>query len=116
MLYINPILALEPTSGNAALGPEKARQREALALEEFEHMFLFTLLQEMRKTIPTDGLFPGGAEREIFDEMMDDALSGEMARSGQLGIAKTIQQHLRAAEMQHIVTNEVNGEARAPVK
>ncbi len=114
MLYVNPLLSIQPTprGESAFIGPS----REKAALEELERFFLFTLLQEMRKTIPADGFFEGSAEREIFDEMMDDALSGVMAQSGQLGISKMIEEQLRIAEAQHTLKQDLVRETGAALK
>ena len=91
MLYVTPLELVGPARGLAQAG---GAARERVALEELEHYFLFMLLQEMRKSIPSDGLLDGGQGRKIFEEMLDDALSKEMARSGQLGVAKQIEQQL----------------------
>jgi Rod binding domain-containing protein len=72
--------------------------REKTALQELEHLFLFTMLREMRKTTQPAKSVDNSSERQTYDEMLDDALSGEMARSGQVGLAKTIEAQLRAAE------------------
>lgn len=89
MLYVNPMEA----NGNmrSTMG-QIANQKESKALEEFERVFLYQMLREMRKTVSSDGgLFERSAQLEFFEETMDDALAGEMAQSGQLGIAKQIQ-------------------------
>jgi Rod binding domain-containing protein len=96
MLYVNP---LESSVGSLTrVDSPGAPGREKLALQELEHTFLFTLLQEMRKTEEPDALLPSGRDREMYDEMLDDALSSEMAKSGQLGLAKQMQQMLEAAQ------------------
>ncbi|MBI4558491.1 MAG: rod-binding protein [Candidatus Hydrogenedentes bacterium] len=97
MLYINP-LAAGPTGLELPQMDETARKQ--IALRELEHYFAFTLLQEMRKTVPRDPLLDGGAAQRIFEEMLDDVFSGEMAESGQLGIAKHMAEQLRMAEIQ----------------
>jgi len=95
MLYVNPLEARG--AGQVFAGQDKAAKEKA-ALQELEHLFLFTMLKEMRKTTETVKSADRSHEREIYDEMLDDALSGEMARSGQVGLAKTIEAQLRAAE------------------
>lgn len=89
MLYVNPL------AGNKALaaadGAKNSPARRAAALQEFEHYFLLTMLKEMRKTAPGTGLLDGGQGTAFFREMLDDALSAEMAKSGQFGIAKSIE-------------------------
>ncbi|MBN2307531.1 MAG: rod-binding protein [Candidatus Hydrogenedentes bacterium] len=97
MLYVNPIATSYASQAGAASG-DAARER--MAVEELEHFFVFTLLQEMRKTIPEDGLLGGGFESELFNQMLDDALSEKIAQSGQLGIADMVQEQLHIAEVQ----------------
>lgn len=95
MLYVNPLTMRE--TGLAATGTDKTA-REKAALQELEHLFLFTMLQEMRKTTTIDKSGENSSENQTYNEMLDDALSGEMARSGQVGLAKTIEAQLRATE------------------
>ena len=95
MLYVNPLEA-RATSQAFAGGNKEAREK--VALQELEHLFLFTMLQEMRKTTQPSKSGDNSSEQQTYNEMLDDALSGEMARSGQVGLAKTIEAQLRAAE------------------
>lgn len=97
MLYVNPLATSRALESGAL--PETPERRE-FALKELEQYFVFTLLQEMRKSIPEDGLFGDGMANEIYNEMLDDALSGEIAESGQFGIAKLIEDQLRIADLQ----------------
>jgi Rod binding domain-containing protein len=89
MLYVNP---LDLQVNRLQSGPEDSQKRR-LALREMEHSFLFTLLQEMRKAM-ADESQPASRETEMYTEMLDDALSSEMARTGQLGLAKQIERQL----------------------
>src|SRR5690606_35225994 len=93
MLYVNPQAS---ASFRTHPGMPNSPAREAQALQEFERLFLFQMLKEMRKTIPDGGLFQGGMKQEYFEEMMDDFLAGEMAASGQLGIARQMAAELHA--------------------
>lgn len=88
MLYVNPV--------NPALGTQadKAAKRQA-ALQEFERLFLYSLLREMRQAVPVSGE-KKGREMQLFEDMLDDAMSGAMARSGQVGIAGQIERQLSA--------------------
>ena len=97
MLYVNPLATTYALQADLALD-ESARER--VALKELEQYFVFTLLQEMRKSIPKNGLFDGGFEARIRDQMMDDALSAAVAESGQLGIARMVEEQLRIADLQ----------------
>jgi flagellar protein FlgJ len=54
--------------------------------KQFEGQFLNMMLQEMRKTVPDDPMLGDDAhEQEIFQGMMDDKVSQDMAKSGHGG-------------------------------
>lgn len=95
MLYVNPqtqsgFKSMELTPG--------AKGRETEALKQYEQLFLFQMLKEMRKTVPDYGFFDSGGQKAYFEEMMDDFLAGEMASSGQLGVANQMAQQLHARD------------------
>jgi len=96
MLYVSPV-AHQPAFRHGS-GAESPEARQA-ALVELEHFFIFQLLKEMRKSVPHEGVLDGGHARPVFDEMLDDALSGAMAQSGQFGIADQIEAQLHAADI-----------------
>lgn len=95
MLYVNPLESGVYRYNDAH---ERAQQREEVALREFERLFLYQLLSEMRKTIPKSGLFPETPQRRVFNEMLDDVMAGEMAASGQFGIAQQIAQQIHSVD------------------
>ncbi len=97
MLYVNPLATSRALESSAL--PETPERRN-LALKELEQYFVFTMLQEMRATVPEDGIFGDGMATEIYNEMLDDALSSEIAESGQFGIARLIEDQLRIADLQ----------------
>lgn len=97
MLYVNPVSSLD--SFRAEGLPDGEARRRA-ALEELDRLFAFTLLQEMRKTVPDEGLLGSSNERKLYEEMLDDAFAGQMARTGQLGLARQVEAQLKAQESQ----------------
>jgi len=99
MLYVNPINYVVPNINLS--GSEDARKK--VAGEEMERLFLYELLKEMRKTIVASKLFPQNSTKEIYYDMLNDAFAGEMAKSGQLGIAKQIIQNTET--MQQKINN-----------
>ena len=103
MLYVQPV-SPEFTRPIDFRGENQAA-REAAALREFEHVFLYTLLGEMRKTIDEGGLFELSGGMAMFEDMMDDAIAQQMAQSGQMGIAKAIEEQLRVQEVQDKLLN-----------
>ena len=88
------MMTIDPVSARLAImsGDDvEPGARRKIALEEMEHLFLNTLMKEMRKSVPEDGLFKKDGAAKLFEEMLDDVFSGEMAMSGQLGIAKAME-------------------------
>lgn len=99
MLYVNPLEWNSPV--RTAEGPNAAA-REKMALRELEHHFLYMLMREMRKTVDIAGQSAKSRDKEVYEEMMDDALSDVMARSGQLGVAKQLEQQLHQVTRQTV--------------
>lgn len=59
--------------------------------KEFESIFLYMMLKEMKKTVPDDGLIEKSQATKIFEDMYFEELSKEMAKgNNSLGIAKMI--------------------------
>lgn len=76
---------------------DEARDRKALV--ELERVFLKELLKEMRATIPeSEGMFKKSTGTKMFEDMMYDVFAGQMAESGQLGIADAIQEQIDLQE------------------
>ena len=111
MLYVNPLDAPRVYE-NGPLTEDPARRR--VALQEMEQYFARLIMREMRSTLPEGGLFPRSAQREHFEEMLDDALSAEMARSGQLGLARMLEEQLRIGEMQKQLKHAPAPQAKTP--
>ncbi len=89
MLYVNP---LEQKPYSRLDSGIQSLTNEPQAFEEFERLFLYQLLQEMRKGVPSDGLFGHSPQQKLFEEMLDDHYAGEMMKSGQLGIARMMEE------------------------
>lgn len=66
------------------------RKRLMEACEEFESLFTHMLLRSMRRSVPKTDLLHGGLGEDIFQDMMDEKVSSVSARTGQLGLAKTL--------------------------
>jgi len=96
MLYIDPLSSpMARMEGSAA--DQLARKRTAF--RELEQYFIKQLLKEMRASVKHEGIFKGGPEQQHFEEMRDDAMSAEMARSGQFGIARMLEEQLKIGEL-----------------
>lgn len=105
MLYVNPLASHVNAPGENISG-NPARQK--MALQEYEHYFLYTMLEEMQKSVPKGGILDSGPEMGYYQDMLNDTLSGEMAKSGQMGIAKMIGNQIRIAEMQKSLLDSLN--------
>lgn len=79
----------------ASAPTDKAHLDLKKATEQFEGYFLHQLLTEMRKTIPKDTLLnDDGNGKQIFQDMMDQTVSENMSKRGDLGMAKMMYDQL----------------------
>lgn len=78
-----------PTS-TAALAHSKAKD----AGQKFEAQFLSTMFQHMFQGLETDGPFGGGAGEEMFRSLMTEAMGKQVAKSGGIGLADTVQREI----------------------
>ena len=63
---------------------------------------LYMLLREMRQTAAVGSAREKTPAMRLYEDLLDDALSGEFARSGQVGIATQIEQQLHPDRAQHL--------------
>lgn len=81
-------LPLAPKGGiklNARTDDQAAQLRKVA--EDFESVFLYQMLKQMRNSIHKEDMFHGGAGEDIFTEMLDEEFSKRMASRGSVGIA-----------------------------
>ncbi len=77
----------------AAPTPDQLRQHQKLAkaAQDFEALFIGTMLKQMRKSVTGDSpLFGGSQESKMYQEMMDDATAQQMSRTGSFGFARLL--------------------------
>lgn len=60
------------------------------ACSEFESLFVYYLLKEMRATIPKSGFISGGRAEEIYTSMLDSQLARELSSKGGIGISSLL--------------------------
>lgn len=72
--------------------PDKIRE----TAEEFEGIFLATLMQTMFANLETDGPFGGGKSEEMYQSMMVEQYGAAVARNGGIGIADAITRQMLA--------------------
>ena len=76
------------TDGEAGKSGEKQQEGLQRLCQDFEAIFLNSLFQEMRRTIPDSGMLGESPGTDVFQEMMDMEVAGAMARRGGLGLAQ----------------------------
>jgi len=65
---------------------------------QFEAMLLNQMLNEMQKTVEKSELLDGGAAEDMYREMLNQALSDEIARRGGLGLVEQLERRIRMRE------------------
>ena len=70
----------------------KARAKDAA--QKFEAQVLSVMLQQMFAGLSTDGPFGGGEGEEMFRSVLTEAMGKEMARTGGIGIADSVQREI----------------------
>lgn len=56
------------------------------AARMFESYFIYTLLKEMRKTVPESGLLPSGPGQGFYELLLDRSLADKIAESQGFGL------------------------------
>jgi Rod binding domain-containing protein len=67
----------------------------AEACQGFEALFINMLLQEMRKTVPDDGLLPTSNAMRTWQQLFDNQLADALASKQEMGLAKMLYQQLQ---------------------
>jgi len=73
-------------------GPKDAELRRVVA--DFESVFLSMLWKSLRDTVPKGGLLGGSLSSEMFQTMLDEKMSVEMAKAGGIGLARMMYRQL----------------------
>lgn len=84
----------------APLTPQQqaALQRLHSAATQLEGVFLDMLFSAMRATVPKESIFgQQSSSEETFQQMLDEQQSQQVAKTGSFGIAKVLEQQLRAS-------------------
>jgi flagellar protein FlgJ len=93
----------------SAIKDHDAKLKRACA--EFESLFMFYLLKEMRATIPKTGFISGGRAEEIYTSLLDTQLARELSLNGGIGLSAILFKRLNAEQKQvedHIQTRKAN--------
>lgn len=96
--YFPPFTGNALHEGSAAKLNRKWAEGDEKKLEEacaeFESIFIYLVMKQMRKTIPKSGLLDGGKGEEIFTGMMDEELSKQMSLRQGLGLREALIEQL----------------------
>ncbi len=82
-------------SGKTQVDREAKLQK---ACQGFEAIFINTILQEMRKSIPDDGLLPTSNATRTWQQLFDNQLAETLASRQEMGVAKMLYQQLQEME------------------
>lgn len=78
--------ALAPARSATAAIPQKIRD----TAQAFETQFIAQMLKPMFEGIDTDGPFGGGQAEATWRGFMIDAMAGQVARAGGIGVAQHV--------------------------
>jgi len=78
------------TIASPAAGRHAKLPSEREAAGKFESLLVSQMLNAMQSTVEKSGLLDGGSAEETYREMLNQALSDELARRGGLGLAEQI--------------------------
>jgi flagellar protein FlgJ len=84
---------LPPPSGLPAGGTSADRLRRAC--QDFESLFIYKLLEQMRATVPQEGYIHSGQE-DVYSAVCDQQVAVALARSGGIGLAELLYRQLAA--------------------
>lgn len=85
-----------------AVSRKQARDGDARALEtvaeQFEALFLQTMLKSMRKATPGDPIFGASQHDSTYQQMFDQQLASELASSPGIGLAEVLTRQLAGGQ------------------
>ncbi len=70
-----------------ATGKNSDAARLKTACQEFEAIFIQSMFKSMRKTIPESGFIEKSAGHDMYRDMMDSEIAGEISRRQSMGLA-----------------------------
>ncbi|HOJ52679.1 MAG TPA: rod-binding protein [Syntrophales bacterium] len=93
-------------SGSESRAAEDKKLKKACA--DFESIFVYQLLQSMRKTVPKGGLLPLTAGRSTWEMMMDQHLAEAISRQQEgFGLQKMLYNDLQK-KLKFFETSPIN--------
>ncbi|RQW85425.1 MAG: hypothetical protein EHM79_11825 [Geobacter sp.] len=108
VLTPNPLHKLDGGVENGSAGIQDAALKKTS--QDFESLFIGMMLKSMRSTVGKDSLTGGGHGEEVYRSMLDQEYAQEAARSGTLGLGRTLEEQL----VRHIGQSEANDSRSKP--
>jgi flagellar protein FlgJ len=87
-----------PVGGSAAAGTTNGAAGARKAAQEFESVFLNTLLEGMFAGLKTDGPGGGGSSEKVYRSMMLGEYAKQISANGGLGIADQVYREILAVQ------------------
>jgi len=95
---LNPYLTSTTPTTSSLLSKARNDGGVHKVAQEFEAVFLNTMLSQMFAGIPTDGPFGGGHGEEMFRSLLIEEYGSNIAASGGIGLADDIARDLLALQ------------------
>jgi flagellar protein FlgJ len=73
----------------------KKDQRLKKACADFESLFIYYMMKNMRSTVPKSGLVQPMQGKETYETIMDQKVSENLADQGGVGLQKTLYNQLK---------------------
>lgn len=94
---MDPLNALSGSSAPLTADQQAALKKLHDAATQLEGVFVGMLFKEMQSTVPTDGILGKQSNAEaMWKDMLVEKQSDAIAKTGSFGIAKMVEQQLRA--------------------
>ena len=93
-MAFDPRISPAASGGRGPGGNQNDPQALQQVCQDFEAIFINTLFQQMRKTIPDAGYLEHGMGMDMFEELMDMQMAREMAREGGFGLGRLLYEQL----------------------
>lgn len=87
---------------------EKENKKLRQAAVDFESFFISQLFSQMRKTVPSGGLFGDSQQEKIMQSMLDDEVSKNIAQGRGMGLADMMYNQLHTSTEKKITPGHVS--------
>ncbi|MCX7982217.1 MAG: rod-binding protein [Syntrophales bacterium] len=98
--------AADPNRRDEVKGSEEKKLKQVCA--DFEAIFVYQLMQSMRKTVPKGGLLPLSAGRSTWEMLMDQHVAEAISKKGDgFGLQKMLYNDLKK-KLKYFETSPIN--------